>query len=198
MALFRAFSLSFLTLRRKDFSPFSFSFPSRKEEVEEEKEKKRKQFSLIISFPFSFIFYSFFLFLFFWKKRKRKKKNFVFFSVSFPFLKKKIGRRGREWRGKMERERENFFALWREKEFCSDIVICQKCVFGVIFGVKLGKNIAFHPQKYNLAIKIMPKNYFWGIFGEFLGNLGERRKEKENETKEFQRWKMCKKKTQKM
>lgn len=47
-----------------------------------------------------------------------------------------------------------------------------------------------------------PKTLFWGennakklFLGDFWGIFGKRRKEKENETKEFQRRKMHKKKT---
>ena len=109
------------------------------------------------------------------------RENSSLFLAHFSFKKKK--KKGEEKRRKKRREKEKkrkkIFALLGKFLLSYDIVSSQKCFFGKIFGIKLGKRAEKHrkigvkplkfPKKFTFWGNKMPKINFWAIFGGFLG-----------------------------
>ena len=144
----RSFFFSFSTL-----FPFSFSLLS----LPKRRSRRRRKWL------YSLIFHSFFLkllfpfFFHFWKEEGEKKR--FFFLVSFLLF----------WRRKRrEREKEErkyflpFLKKKRKKKICNDIVFPQKCVFGLIFGIKLGIISRKTPKNRCKTAKSPPKLNFLG------------------------------------
>jgi len=68
---------------------------------------------------------------------------------------------GEKRRGK-EKEREKIFALLGKFLLSCDIVFSQKCFFGKILGIKLGKTSRKTPKNRCQTAKIPQKLHFWG------------------------------------
>ena len=142
--------------RRRSFLPlFSLSLPLL---FQEKKKRRRTSFFLSLS-PFgrrniSALFPFFLLF----QKEKDKEKRFLFLLFSLPFREEKsssffssseeemIGEKWEKKEGEREKEREKIFALLGKFLLSYDIVFSQKCFFGKIFGIKLGKTSRKTPK----------------------------------------------------